>query len=559
MQVTEEPLIAAALLNQTRTPPFRRNIDEEHKGSAGTFALSNEPIYYAPSGGLAPCAVISRQLSGHEEDSGEDGAEVGGEDGVEDSAEDRDDDDGLPEGRFPYEEGKKSGLVRDTPSHHLDGDEDEHTAEDGGAKRKMSKKEEEAEDNKIDELVNAEMKKHEAEEEPDKDPDAEPEKEDQGSGQGRRPKLRCANKLNYIQVTGNGQREEDLFGENDEEGAPAFVEIPHKIKEDIDGMTTKHNEREEAGEAEEAHDRIDRAENENNANDTKFVEGNAYMQEGEQHSEDSTGPIGERERERSSSPSNGYTQNSFVDLKTVSDKLPLNYTNSFDNPLFHNKLEKTVQKHLPWPVLASNSGSNGGSWADVNSSTYNVSPFSFASIHTRNALHLMPMNFQVQNSIVKLSDEVYDKLNLKNSVNVYDNNELVAYKYENFEVKEGEEYNNGDKMNEEKNGEGASGGEGGSDGEGNSDGEGDADSKSDQNNGSDGRGFFDGTLVTYTIVILIGVIIVLLCFVIYYYDLINKVKRRMSAKRKNNKSMTIANNTSAGMYRDDTYKESAHV
>ncbi|KJP85571.1 hypothetical protein AK88_04792 [Plasmodium fragile] len=476
---------------------------EERTGSAGTVALSNETIYYTPSGGLAPCSIISRQLSGDEDDSGEDDG------GEEDRGDERDDDGG-------------------TPSYHLDGDADEYTAEDGGAKRKMSRKEEEAEDKKIDKLVNAEMKKHEVEEEFDKDPDSEPDKEDLGSGQGRREKLRCTNKLNYIQVTANDERKDDLFGENDQESAPAFAEkMPHKIKEDMNSMPSKQNE------TEEAYDRIDRAEKENNVNDLKFVEArNTYVQKGEEEdSKDSTDLIEERKRERSS----------FIDLKNLSDNVPRNFTNSSGNSLFKNNLEKTVHKHLPWSVLASDSASNGGSWADVNSSTYNVSPFSFVSIHSHNSLHLMPMNFQVQNSIVKISDEAFDKLKLKNSVHVYDKNELVDYKYESFEVKEGEEYNDENEVREEK------------------DEEGDADSKPDQNNASDGRGFFDGTLVTCTIVILVGVIILLLSFVIYYYDLINKVKRRMSAKRKNNKSMTIANDSSAGMYMDDTYKESPHV
>ncbi|KMZ86344.1 hypothetical protein PVBG_01867 [Plasmodium vivax Brazil I] len=516
---------------------------EEREGGTGTFALSNEPIYYAPSGGLAPCALISRGLSGDEEGSGEDGGEDGDEDGGEDSAEDNaedgDDDGGedggLPGGRFPYEEGKKSSLVSDAPSDLLDGDADEHAAEDGGAKRKMSKKEEEAEDNKIDKLVNAEMKKLEAGEEANKDPDAEPEKEDQGSGQGQRAKLRCSNKLNYIQVTANGQREGDLFGENDGESAPAFVEIPHEVEEESGGVPTKHDEAGEAAAAEEPHNRVDRAEKENNAKDLKFVEG-------------------ERERQRSSPPSNGYSQNSFVELKGVPDKLPPNFTNSLGSSPTHSNLEKPVYKHLPWSILASDSGSNTGSWADVNSSTYNVSPFSFTSIRSGNSLHLLPMNFQIQNSIVKVTDEEYDKLKLKNSVKVYDKNALVDYKYEIFEVKEGEEYNDGNDPYEERNGE-----EGDAGGEGGSDGEGDADSKSYQNNKSDGRGFFDGTLVTYTIIILAGVIILLLSFVIYYYDIINKVKRRMSAKRKNNKSMAIANDTSAGMYMGDTYMENPHV
>ncbi|ANQ08716.1 Uncharacterized protein PCOAH_00030630 [Plasmodium coatneyi] len=510
------------------------------KGAVGASALSNEPIYYAPSGGLPPCVIISRQLSGDEEDGSEDNADDGGLSG-----------EGLP-----YEEGKKSDLVNDTPSQNLDGDEDEDTAKDGTAKRKMSKKEEEEEDKKIDKLVNAEMKKQEAENDPDEEFDAEPDN-NQRSGQGRRSKLRCSNKLNYIQVTANDQGEDDLFSENDEESSPKFVELPHKIKEDTNGMPTKQNEREEAYNRIDHIDRMDRAEKESNANDLKFVEGNTFMQEGEQHNENSTDPIGERERKRSSSSSpNRHTRNSFMDLKIVPDKLPLNFTNSSGSPLFHKNLQKTVHKHSPWPILASDSGSTRASWADVNSSTYNVSPFSFISVHTHNALHLMPMNFQVQNSVMKISDEAFDKLKLQNSVNVYDKDELVDYKYENFEVKEGEEYNDGNDINDMNDVNGANeekgGEEEGSNGEG-------ADSNSDQNNSSDGRGFFDGSLVTYTIVILIGVIILLLSFVIYYYDLINKVKRRMSAKRKNNQSMTIANDTSAGLYMDDTYKESPHV
>ncbi|EUD68236.1 hypothetical protein C922_01255 [Plasmodium inui San Antonio 1] len=518
--------------------------NEEREGSGGTFALSNGPIYYAPSGGLAPCAVISRQLSGDEEDRGEDD----GEDGGEDSAEDRDDDGGLPGGRFPYEEGKKRGLMSGACTHHLDGDADEQTAGHGGAKRKMSKKEEETEDNKIEKLVNVEMKNLEAGKETHEYPKAEPDKEDEGSGQGRRAKLRCANKLNYIQVTANDQREDDLSAENHEEIAADFVEIPHRIKEDMNGMPTKQNE------TEEAYDRINPGEKENNANELKFVEGKAHMQEGEQHREYSTGPIGEREKQRSSSPpSNGYTKNSFVDLKIVADKLPLKLTNKVGSSLRHKRLEKTVHKHLPWSFLASDSGSNRGPWKDVSRRTYNTSPFSFASIHTLNALHLMPMNFQIQNSVMKLSDEAYDELKLKSSVQVYEKDALVDYNYENFEVKEGEKSNDGKDIYKEKDGEG------GSDGENGSDEEGDADSKSDQNNGSDGRGFFDGTLFTYAIYILIGVIILLLIFVIYYYDLINKVKRRISSMRKNNKSMTIKNDTSAGIYVDDAYMESRHV
>ncbi|CAA9988728.1 conserved Plasmodium protein, unknown function [Plasmodium knowlesi strain H] len=509
---------------------------EERKGSAGTFALSNEPIYYAPSGGMASCATINRQLSEDEEDSDEA------------DSEDRDDGGSFPGRSSPYEEGKKSDLVNDTPKDNLDGDLDEDTAEDGEAKRKMSKKEEEEEDKKIDNLVNAEMIKHEADNNSDEELDAEPDKEGHGSAQrsaqGRRPRMRCSNKLNYIEVTANEQGGNDLFSENDEESGPDFVEIPHKAKEDINGMPTKHNEREEA------HDRIDRAEKETNTKDLKFVEGNVFMQEGEKHSEVLTDSIKEQERRRSSSSSsNGHIQNNFVDLKIIPDKLPLHFTNS-SGTLYHKNMEKDVHKHLPWSILPPDSPSNRGSLADVNSSAYNVSPFSFISIHTHNALHLMPMNFQVQNSIMRISDEAFDKLQLKNSVHVYDKNELVDYKYENFEVKEGEEYNDGNELNEEKDV-----GERGSDGEADEN----TDSNSDQNNNSEGRGFFDGTLVTYTIVILIGVIILLLSFVIYYYDLINKVKRRMSAKRKNNKSMTIANDNSAGMYMDNAYKESPHV
>ncbi|GAW81443.1 hypothetical protein, conserved [Plasmodium gonderi] len=499
------------------------------------------------------------------EDEGEE-YEGGEDEGGEDEGEEHEG--GEDEGE-EYEGGEDGYLMNSeqrygSGSELLDGklDTADGVESDSGAKRKMSKKEEEAEDHKIDKLINEEMKKNEKAEEGDINKRIEADVvEDEKNRQGKRiKKLNCSNKLNYIQVTGNVKREEDIFGVKDEGSSQNVTEIQLKQKRNNANVPNEYNEKViniKTGGEEQLYKNIDHVEKRNKIknNDLIFMEKTLHVGGvgvGGKNRDESTIQIQERKSEKSAPTK--HDESSFLHLKIMSNKIPLNFGNLYDGTSYTNNLEKAIYKHSNESVFEPSFKSE----TNIRTSRYKDSPLNFSSIKQDESDDPLPMNFRIINSVVKVTDDEYNKLMNKNSVNVYDQNALVEYQYENFEVKEGDQYNGENEMeNEGKNND-----EQNLNDENKYDEDGDLDGNEksdDENKDSDGRANFDGTLATYAIGILIAVIILLLIFVIYYYDIINKIKRQLNAKRKSNKTMAISNTKSAELYLDDTYTERNHV
>ncbi|CXI61451.1 conserved Plasmodium protein, unknown function [Plasmodium berghei] len=159
---------------------------------------------------------------------------------------------------------------------------------------------------------------------------------------------------------------------------------------------------------------------------------------------------------------------------------------------------------------------------------------------------VLPINFERRNSVLNISNDEYTKLMNEGSVLVYDKDEVVPYKYDAFEVKN-------DSVNDMKENN-------------NNDNNSSNDSiyrdksndASSQNNPEE-EDQFKGTILTCVTVIIILAIMFLIGFIIYYYDIINKLRVKFQKKGKNNKSMTIKNDKSSGMYIDNYYDNSTHV
>ncbi|CAD2108297.1 conserved Plasmodium protein, unknown function [Plasmodium vinckei] len=156
--------------------------------------------------------------------------------------------------------------------------------------------------------------------------------------------------------------------------------------------------------------------------------------------------------------------------------------------------------------------------------------------------HAAPINFGRRSSVLNITNDEYSKLLNEGSVLVYDKDEVVPYKYDAFEVKD-------DHVDDMKH----------YDNNNNSHIDGDYINDISSQNSPEEEDQFKGMILTCVTVIIILTIIILIGFIIYYYDIINKVRVKLQTKGKNNKSMTIKNDKSSGMYIDNYYDDSTHV
>ncbi|SOV11631.1 conserved Plasmodium protein, unknown function [Plasmodium sp. gorilla clade G2] len=172
--------------------------------------------------------------------------------------------------------------------------------------------------------------------------------------------------------------------------------------------------------------------------------------------------------------------------------------------------------------------------------------FLLLDIRKESSTFMVPMKFYISQAISNISDEEYNKLMEDNSVDVYLNNALVEYKYENFEIKEGEaevegevegvegkennmneeeKYNNDndEKYNKE-----------------NKDKENEINSNGHhENNEHQENDSGDSVIMKYTIIISGIVLLFAISFIIYYFDIIQKIKRKLNKQRKSNATMAI--------------------
>ncbi|CAD2094868.1 conserved Plasmodium protein, unknown function [Plasmodium vinckei lentum] len=156
--------------------------------------------------------------------------------------------------------------------------------------------------------------------------------------------------------------------------------------------------------------------------------------------------------------------------------------------------------------------------------------------------HAAPINFGRRSSVLNITNDEYSKLLNEGSVLVYDKDEVVPYKYDAFEVKD----DHADDMKHHDNNN-------------NSHIDGDYINDISSQNNPEEEDQFKGMILTCVTIIIILTIIILIGFIIYYYDIINKVRVKLQTKGKNNKSMTIKNDKSSGMYIDNYYDDSTHV
>ncbi|VEV57237.1 conserved Plasmodium protein, unknown function [Plasmodium vinckei vinckei] len=158
--------------------------------------------------------------------------------------------------------------------------------------------------------------------------------------------------------------------------------------------------------------------------------------------------------------------------------------------------------------------------------------------------HPKSINFGRRSSVLNITNDEYSKLLNEGSVLVYDKDEVVPYKYDAFEVKD-------DNVDDMKN----------------HDNNNNNNSHIDENytndiasqNTPEEEDQLKGMILTCVTVIIILTIIILIGFIIYYYDIINKIRVKLQKKGTNNKSMTIKNDTSSGMYIDNYYDDSTHA
>ncbi|CRH00554.1 hypothetical protein PRELSG_1020800 [Plasmodium relictum] len=239
------------------------------------------------------------------------------------------------------------------------------------------------------------------------------------------------------------------------------------------------------------------------------------------------------EKEKKKRNSSNNSKVSLVDLKRHED-FSINSSEKY-------KIQN-MQKHFPLYIFSSDSK------YDLN---FNKNNYSFASLDSStNNSDMVPMNFLISNSVINLTDDDYNKLMKEGSVKVYKDNELIDYKYEDFEIKDENKINEEDKVEDE-----------------------DKDDSYDDiyNKGTISERLpaddykvpkiynKEGEIKNYVIIISVLLSLLLIIFIIYYFDLIQKFKRILSKKRKSNKSMTIAAEKSSGIYIDNAFAETTNV
>ncbi|SBS84569.1 conserved Plasmodium protein, unknown function [Plasmodium ovale] len=364
--------------------------------------------------------------------------------------------------------------------------------------------------------------------------------------------IECSNKLSYLEVTSGKERHNQIVRRNDYDNFSKFVDVKMGEKDNNSGKTNGNISVVKGDEVGTTHMNRVKRENRINGKDLHFMEekieskGNAKVTEkgnrntyksivdsgiGTDIGEEKLGECNREDEKNGTQCINSKV--SFPSLD-VYDKMFVTLNKNINI--------KNIHKHVPQSIFSPRLNGN------LKNSGITISRdfASFLSLNTNVDVEMMPINFKVSNSVVKITDDAYNKLMKENSVNVYDKDKLVQYEYENFEVKDDppydpKEYNEKGKNDEEN--------------------ENEEDDEDDENaeNKKGANGTFNGILVTYAIIILLVVILLLLTFVVYYYDIINKIKMRLTKKRKNNKSMTIANDKSSGIYVDGSYGDSTHV
>ncbi|SCM23478.1 conserved Plasmodium protein, unknown function [Plasmodium chabaudi chabaudi] len=324
------------------------------------------------------------------------------------------------------------------------------------------------------------------------------------------PKIKCSNKLNYIELE-SSNADKKFTSENYNNDVISFINI--KTKDKV-SFIDKINEN------------VAKFKDYYNTNKISNVE---QMEIEPNSIKTDQNNVDEQIKNKNKVQDNATLHNnnhSFLDSKGYNK-----YHMFFNNNL------KNINKHINAHKYNDNLNETMKSNGRIKSGFTN-----FLMENQEDESHSAPINFGRRSSVLNITNDEYSKLLNEGSVLVYDKDEVVPYKYDAFEVKDDNVEDM--KQNDDNNNN-------------HIDGDYTNDISSQNNPEEDDQ--FKGTILTCVTIIIILTIIILVAFIIYYYDIINKIRVKLQKKGKNNKSMTIKNDKSSGMYIDNYYDNSTHV